>query len=281
MKEFRKNNEGFFICEECGKLCCNLRGLSQHIRSHHIYKEYFNKWIRENNEGICEICKKETPLQLRLNEGYRKTCSKKCHDKLNSKIQNSQDQNKKNAKRKQTCLIKYGVSNVSKVDEIKVKKEKTCLKNYKVKNPFQSSIAKIKRVRTWNKNFNEDNPLQNINILEKSQKARFVRKKFMNTNLWYQGSYELDFLNKYYDKFSKIEKGPSIKYIYNGKNKVYHSDFYISSLNLVVEIKSTWILNIDTKIEEKKKATIDNNFKYLLILDKNYEEFHNMISQKL
>lgn len=95
-------------------------------------------------------------------------------------------------------------------------------------------------------------------------------KKFRDTDLWYQGTYELDFLNKYYDKFSDLQRGPSIHYLYEGKNKVYHPDFYIPSLNLVVEIKSSWILNKDVEIDEKKKATIARGFRYILILDKNY-----------
>jgi hypothetical protein len=45
----------------------------------------------------------------------------------------------------------------------------------------------------------------------------------------YQGSYELDFLEKYY--------------------------------NIFLDIKSSGILNRDLEIEEKKKATIKNGFK--------------------
>ena len=81
-------------------------------------------------------------------------------------------------------------------------------------------------------------------------------------------------INRYYNKFTDIQRGPSIRYIYNGKNKVYHSDFYIPSKNLVVEIKSSWVLKIDIEVEEKKKATIANGFNYIMILDKNYKDFN-------
>ena len=70
----------------------------------------------------------------------------------------------------------------------------------------------------------------------------------------------------------------NIKYKVGDKNKVYHSDFYIPSLNLIVEIKSSWTLKLDVDIEEKKKATIANGFEYVMILDKDYSFFNLIFS---
>jgi len=43
-------------------------------------------------------------------------------------------------------------------------------------------------------------------------------------------------------------------------------------LNLIIEIKSSWTL--DKKEEkQKRKATINEGYQYLLILDKNYPNF--------
>jgi Uma2 family endonuclease len=86
----------------------------------------------------------------------------------------------------------------------------------------------------------------------------------------------LDFLEKYYDIFLNIERGPSLKYMYNGQNKVYHSDFFIPSLNLVIEIKSSWTLKLDIEIEEKRNEVLKNNLKYIMVIDKKYSEFDKL-----
>ena len=251
MKPFKKDNNEFLICEECWKQCGNLRALSQHLNAYHNLQEYYDKWIKEKKEGICEICGQKTIFVSIKFGGYRRTCSKECHDKLNSKIQNSQDQIKKDKKRKKTCNKKYGVSNVSKVNKIKSKKEETCLRNYGVLHPTQ-----------------------NLQIFDKARVSSLQIKKFRNTSITYQGSYELDFLEKYYNKWSDIINAPSIKYKFNYRDRIYHPDFYIPSLNLIIECKNKYLLKRDRDlIEAKEKATIDNGFKYIMIIDKDYSEF--------
>jgi hypothetical protein len=117
-----------------------------------------------------------------------------------------------------------------------------------------------------------ENPAQNREIYEKSLKTRRQIHKFKDTNITYQGSYELDFLEKFYDKID-IENGPSVPYLFEGKNKVYHSDFYIPSKNLIVEIKSDYILTLDKEINEKKEFCLKQDYNYILILNKDYSEF--------
>ena len=48
----------FYICEECGRLCKNLCSLGTHIsKTHHIKpKQYYDKYIREEDEGYCKEC---------------------------------------------------------------------------------------------------------------------------------------------------------------------------------------------------------------------------------
>jgi hypothetical protein len=244
MKEFRKTKNGFFICEECGELCKIKNSLSWHINKFHNNKkkEYYDKWIKKDDEGLCKICGKET-ISHNLN-GYNDTCSKACADKLTVSKTN---QKIKKQKYKETCLKNYGVENLFQSKKIKKKIKQTCLEKYGVEYTHQ-----------------------NKNIFEKALKSAKVLKQFKNTNIWYQGSYELDFLEKYYDKYLDIQRAPTIKYKFNGKNKIYYPDFLIPSLNLIIEIKSSWTLNVDIEIKQKKKATIANGFKYILIIDKNY-----------
>jgi hypothetical protein len=84
MKEFRKTEEGFFICEECGRVCKKLKGLTIHIRLLHNkkHKEYYDKWLKEQDEGLCKICGKETKF-LGFKYYYKNCCCKEHMKKWN------------------------------------------------------------------------------------------------------------------------------------------------------------------------------------------------------
>ncbi len=101
--------------------------------------------------------------------------------------------------------------------------------------------------------------------------------KYKNTDIWYQGSYELDFLERYLDKYD-IQNAKPIKYFHKNKQHVYHPDFYIPLLNLIIECKSTYYYEKNKLIDNaKKKATIANGFNYVMILDKNYNDFNSFL----
>ena len=239
MKELRKTKNDYFICEECNKTYRTLSALTTHIRHSHNkqYKEYFDKWIRENNDGLCKICGKEA-IFSNIDYGYRSGC---CKDHMNKWNQ---------IQIKKAVQNKYGVDNI-----------------------FQCEEIKDKMKETYNKKYGVDYNHQNIGIMKKSLQTGFKIKQFRNTDIWFQGSYELDFLEKFYDKYSDIQQGPSINYVFKNKNRVYHSDFFIPSLNLIVEIKSTYYNNMHKEIiDTKEKSTISNGFNYCMILDKKYDK---------
>jgi hypothetical protein len=115
------------------------------------------------------------------------------------------------------------------------------------------------------------NPAQNKELYEKSQKTSFRMKKFKNEEIWYQGKYELDFLEKFYKKYPDIQRGPTIKYCWDSKERVYYPDFYIPSLGLIVECKNSYLAKRDKEmIEAKEKAVLLRGFKFALIINKNY-----------
>jgi len=56
MKEFRKTENGLFVCEECNKTFHSIRKLSRHISVfHENTQKYHNKWIKEENDNKCKI----------------------------------------------------------------------------------------------------------------------------------------------------------------------------------------------------------------------------------
>lgn len=251
----------------------------------------------------CDVCGKEKMLSYSRymksfnNGGYYACCNKcnlekrkhACTDEIKEKVKNTclkkygtsnyfkTDECKE--KIKQTNLKNYGVDNVFKNDEIKKQIQKTNIEKFGVDNPSKSVEIKIKKETTCLRNHGVKSPYQNRYIFEKNLKSGLKIKKFENSELNYQGSYELDFLNIFYNKID-IEKGLTINYEIDNKNKYYHSDYYIPSLDLIVEIKSTYWYNKCKKINEIKEQYAKKDHNYIMILDKNYDDFVKIINHK-
>ena len=118
-------------------------------------------------------------------------------------------------------------------------------------------------------------PMQVLEFAEKQQKNSKKVIKY-NDNLYYQGSYEKDFLD-YISSLGMIEelkRGPSIKYKLNDTNRIYYPDFYLENYNLIIEVKSSYYYDkfLEKNIEKKKKC-IEDGFNFLFIINKNYKPF--------
>lgn len=145
---------------------------------------------------------------------------------------------------------KFGVNNVSKLDYIQKEKEKTLMSNYGVTNPSQSEY-----------------------LFEKAQKSGKKIKYHNDTKLYYRGTYELDFLNYCTKNNINVKKGPTISFIYNDKNKVYHSDYFLPDINLICEIKSNYYYNKYLELNLiKQTETLKNKYNFIFIIDKKYIE---------
>ena len=162
-------------CLICGT---EYKKLTNHIKTKHKLniEEYF---LLFSEKKFCLICGKPTNF-ISLEKGYCEYCSKTCQGKseqVKSKrkgtllknynvefpLQSIQIQNKL----RHTCLEKYGVDNVSKIDIIKKKKENTSLNNYGVNNPLKALVVREK----INKTVFEKYGVTNINQLE------FIKEK--------------------------------------------------------------------------------------------------------
>ena len=131
---------------------------------------------------------------------------------------------------RESCLLTYGVDNTSKLKEIHEKIKETCKERYNdanYRNPNKTKQTKFEKYgdevyvnrekykQTCLERFGFENASQCPEIFDKQQKARLEIKKYKDTDLYYQGTYEKDFLDKYYDKFV-IERMTSLKYNFNG-----------------------------------------------------------------
>lgn len=94
----------FTKCMECGKQLNSYSGLSHHLSMFHkdiSLQQYYDKYYKQPNEGVCAVCGNPTKFSGRLNRGYFTHCSKKC------------TANDKNTviKRKETSLELHGDEN--------------------------------------------------------------------------------------------------------------------------------------------------------------------------
>ena len=105
------------------------------------------------------------------------------------------------------------------------------------------------------------------------------------------GSYELDFI-EYCDKTLKltgtdiVETPPALYITYYDNitkvNRNYLPDFYMPLLNLIIEIKDGSKYPVESKLKNvmKENAVMKlNKFHYIKIVDKQYEDFNNLIKE--
>lgn len=142
-----------------------------------------------------------------------------------------------------------------------------------------------------------------VNILDdmEQQKKMLANRKISGTYTWsdgktkigYVGTYELDFL-KFLDQelqwAASDIMAPSphtYEYMCNGKKHLYIPDFYLPSLNLEIEIKSSIRMdkqNIDSRSKEIEKnkmmESCSNLFNYLIIYDKKYDELMKLLKEE-
>lgn len=66
-------------CNICGKEYKSIQPLSKHISSYHNFgkQAYYDKYMKQPNEGICLICNKPTHF-YGMDRGYNIYCSKSC-----------------------------------------------------------------------------------------------------------------------------------------------------------------------------------------------------------
>lgn len=202
---------------------------------------------------------------------YEKTCI----DKYGCKNASSNDDIKE--RRKDSVKMKHGVENVFQHDIVKIKIKKTCIDKY-VDNPSKCQSVKNKILNTFNNKYGIDHPMKNEKFLIDFMKRSLKIKNFNNSDIYYQGTYELDFLEKY-SSAESIENGKVIKYIFGNNTHSYLSDFYLPKYNLIIEIKSkyTYNLHLDKNLS-KKEYSILSGHNHIFIIDKDYTEFEKIIN---
>ena len=254
----------FIKCKICNCEFLNNRTLGIHIkRTHHLEtKEYYDKYLKQENDGICKYCNNKTRF-WNLTRGYLDFCSNKCAQCSNitrqkientnlarygtkSTIQNQNVLNRRNNnnlikygvknpieldfvkdKVKKSILEKYGVDNISKVDIIKQKKEETTLNNFGVKYYSQTDEYKNRYKQTCLEKYGVENISQINEVKEKKKQTTFLHYGVENPN----DSYEIQSLKcrKYnYNNICFDSSWEIVYYIWlkdNNVNFEYHPKY--------------------------------------------------------
>lgn len=242
----------FKFCKICGKECQRVCDLSYHVQHIHnmTAKEYYDIYLKEENEGICEICKKPTKFWT-FGKGYYRFCSPKCSS-------NSVDVRDKT---KNTMLKKYGKEHALQIDEFKKKQEQTTKTLYGATNYFASEKFSDENKEYNLKNFGVIHNWQREDVKEKIKKTKlehYGRENYVNvkkckeTKLLKYGdenynNYELNRQSKYktyIDKYENLASNQDITIdsIYrfgirftcnkcNNKNDIYRQLFKRRCLN--------------------------------------------------
>jgi len=209
-----------------------------------------------NNDFICSKC----------------LCENTCLERYG--VKNGGGSRNSLIKMKKHFNDKYGVDNPYQSQEIKEKIKQTYMIKYGVEHNMQMIECKEKRVRTYIKHYGVENPMQNKKIATKMQQSMYPKYKLktINKNLHYQSKPELYFINYCLDNNIHIQDGPSIKYILDDSNRVYHVDFETDKY--IIEIKSShgWYkedlesgkIDAKNKAAQEYAASIGKEFLFLL-----------------
>lgn len=261
------------ICKICNREFSSNRGLSYHITHTHnytSYKDYYDNYVKSENDGICKICGKVTTFDVRLHK-YKECCSSKCTCLLKYGVEhNSQIPEVKERmhttdsieKMKQTNLLRYGVESQFKRNDIKEKakigshtnevnsrRKQTCLNKYGVESLLsiddihkkgviasKSKETKDKIKETCYKKYGVSCPVprKHVKLLMNNTDVKQKRHDTRLANGWINNSYEKYLMNEL--------NNLNVSFYHNYKSNLYpyKCDFYIPEKDLYIEINGFW-----------------------------------------
>lgn len=215
-----------------------------------------------------------------------KTVSTKMGETIRNANKGTDRQQKINDKKKQTYLETLGVEHPSKSESIKKKKEDTNLKNRGVTHPAKSkavldkmqstykertgfdSVSSNPAVRRKAEDTNEERygfkyPTQNAELMRKAFTNSFRMKEFVfpsgliTTCMGYEHFAIQELLKQVEedDIYTDVKQFPYRK-PNEEKDRQYTPDIYVKSLNLYIEVKSTWTITQDHENIIRKQTAV-------------------------
>lgn len=130
-----------YKCCICQKECKNITSLTSHIQFNHKdydTKKYYDEFYKTPDEGICEVCSKETKYNGILG-GYAKFCSRSCshnteqfRERFRKAVNDKTEQEMKEWQKKIQESVKAKSTNGKCISDAELKnRENKCLLRYK------------------------------------------------------------------------------------------------------------------------------------------------------
>jgi predicted transcriptional regulator len=254
-------------CPKCAQLI-RIQGMIKSVSKKPNKEWLYQKYIVENLT--------QNQIAIILN------CSSTTINKYLKKFQIIKDNLKINETREQTVMLKYGIKNISKNNEIKKKKIITCFKNYGVESPIKNQQIKNKIKNTCIVKYNAENPLKSFQIKQKKHENGFIQILHGKTPNEWAKKYNIPAvaLYKWLKNSQNISKDDLTVFCENYKK--YYSDIEnIISQKLHLEkwnkkVKSDLKYKPDFKINKSTYLNVDGLYWH----SKNTDEYYHFNMRK-
>ena len=285
----------------------NTRSVMKHVFFKHkeyTKKSYYDNFLKRDLEGICE-CGNETEFRD-AGRGYLAFCSHSCYTesektranmsaKASGKKQStltiqkriaSTDQISKEARRRSTCIERYGVEYTSQVPEIASRISASNLGKICPRTPGHSAkISASRKIRGTNRHSETSkhkisNSIKNsLRFQARKEDGTFVNASKMSNSRTlcgkfngkhFRSSYELAFLIEMYVLGVIVEPADNSQFSCNYKisderTATYYPDFFLPETGVVIEIKNSKLctLQINALKFEVAKNRYGESFRVL------------------
>lgn len=232
-------NNDKLICKICSREFTLLRGLAYHIKIIHNMesKDYYDLYIKSNNDGMCKICGNITRY-CGLKEGYCKYCSPKC---------SNQDPDVKNILK---IKLKKWANTIEGKKSLSESGKK--LKGYKRDLKFHETASKRQKGKpSWNKGKSNVLSKESLDKMSKAQLKRFsnpceiekiskshIGIKMSNTHREKQRNRMLNGHAIYMLSFSQTPSKPQIT-LFNLVKEIHSTaemEYYVKEVNKCIDI---------------------------------------------
>lgn len=302
VSKLNKIDNSVIICKFCEKQIKAL-GFSTHILVKHGLhsKEYYDKFLKTENEDICKTCGKQTKF-INLTNGYRTYCCALCarrgkeSTKLASETWHSHGKDWEKQvieKSKNTYFERTGYTHNWSNPESRER----CIQTYYEKTGYKHNMQNPEHIKERQDKYEKETGYRhnwsNPELREAAARRRFERTGyyyynqdpkyspsgkiygFYENNIWFDSRWEYNLYQALIKSNNIFEYHPKIvfKYFKNNKVHVYHPDFLINGK--FYEVKGDFFFNENGQLWnpftkelniEKYQCMIDNN---IIILKQN------------
>lgn len=269
------------ICKICGEECRSIRHLSAHIqiKEQMKLKDYYDKFIKNTEDGICPCCGKNTEF-LSLTHGYNKHCSKECLAKTrgekNSKRMKIYFSNKENRKQ-QSNKIKKSKNHKKACSSIEFKNKMSVIRTdaYQDKD-YAEKMNKASHNENWKKSVTSKEFREHASKINTKRILNGeVFKLYKYNNEWFNSKPEHAFYIYLKDHKIKFEhEKDKLPYYFENIKHYYIPDFKV--FNTYVEIKGLHLMKqllIPNTFEHAKYKCMVENKVHIITDYSKYEKY--------